>query len=69
MTQTEYIFKKLSQGYKIDTRLAASWGITRLSARILELKNKGVHINRRMKQVPTRWNNLFTHVAEYWVGK
>jgi hypothetical protein len=44
MTQNERIINWLSEGRSLTARQARNWGIKRLPARILELRNEGYSI-------------------------
>jgi hypothetical protein len=65
MTQTEQILNHLKTG-KAITPLGAidRWGCMRLAARVLELKEMGIDVKRRMIPVINRYGKEVM-VAEY----
>ena len=69
MTQNEYVLKCLTVFGTIDSRNAARVGITRLAARVKNLRDLGVPIITRRKSVSTHWENKRTYVAEYHLDK
>jgi len=62
-TQTEQIFKHLSEGKRLTALEALDrFGCFRLGARVYDLKKQGYDVKRRMVEtVSGRW------VAEYWI--
>jgi len=62
MTQNQAILNALMKG-GITTLDAFKLGITRLSGRIYDLRQQGVRIESKRKQVKSRWGK--TTVAEY----
>lgn len=62
-TQTDQIFKHLSQGHRLTPLEALDrFGCFRLGARIYDLKKQGYDIKRRMVETAEG-----ARVAEYWM--
>jgi len=62
LTQNEFIFESLKNG-PMTTKDANKFGITRLSARIYDIKNEGHGISSEMIKVKSRWGD--TWVCRY----
>lgn len=65
MTQEEWVGDYIKTYGKIDQNTANGWGITRLAARINELRKRGMVIDTEMTTVNSRWNNGKASVATY----
>lgn len=67
VTQTDLILQHLRRRGTITQREADDrYGITRLGARIYDLKHRGFDIRREMVPVMTRYGET-THVAQYYL--
>lgn len=69
MTQTEYVHKVIKTQGSINAREAHAAGVTRLAARIADLKRQGVEVESRWLEVETRWENQKTRVKEYFLSE
>jgi hypothetical protein len=65
MTQKQWILNRMRRYDKVTTLDAFRVGITRLSARIWELRLDGFRIQSIRKQVKTRWGNGLTWICKY----
>ena len=65
MTQEKWVHDYLKVHGRINQRIATDFGITRLAARINDLRKEGVPIETHMTQVNTRWNNGKASIAIY----
>ena len=67
MTQQESVMHYLEQGYKLDRMSALNdLGVIELGARICELIQKGIPVQKRNKTVNTRYAGQTT-VKEYYI--
>ena len=67
MTQAERVLDWLQSGKTITTLDAfEELGITRIAARVFELKEQGVLVKKRMLKVINRYDEA-CHVAEYFI--
>ena len=67
MTQAERVLDWLQSGKTITTLDAfKELGITRIAARVFELKEQGVLVKKRMLKVINRYDET-CHVAEYFI--
>ncbi len=67
MTQQERVMHYLENGYKLDRMSALNdLGVVELPARITELRQKGIPIQKRNKTVNTRFAGATT-VKEYYI--
>ncbi len=65
MTQNEWVFLQLAKGRKLTPFLAYDeYGITRLGARIFDLRQEGYPITAKTLTVVNRRQQI-CHVAEY----
>lgn len=67
MTQTEFVIHYIKTHGSINARQAHANGITRLAARIDDMKRKGHEVDSRWLEVPTRWGDKMTRVKEYYL--
>ena len=66
-SQVEFVHEYINCHAAITSRDATTHGITRLAARIDDLKRRGVSIESRWIKVPTRWADKQTKVKEYYL--
>lgn len=69
MKQTEFVHKFLQQNPVIDSRMAYRQGVTRLAARVVDLRKAGVPIESRWIEVPTRFEGHTTRIKEYYLAR
>ena len=69
MTQTEFVINYIKTHGSINARQAHANGITRLAARIDDLKRKGYAVDSRWQEVSTRWADKTTRVKEYYLAQ
>lgn len=66
MTQKEWILNRMKRHGKVTTREANNVGITRLSARIYELRwGDRLKISATKKRVRSRWGDKVALICEY----